>query len=189
MVLHFSDCDPIPQAKGHFILKPIVHILLKHLEHIEFLGVCFVFYADCNPLSWYCKRTVVWETLNIPSFQYFLLPATEDLSLLIAEATGGRGSLYLGEARHRTGPLLFQGVWGLKCWLQLKGFKVKHSPSHSDTERRNGFLLHQGGKLETLYLGNLLGSQNKITTLKADAILVFNHYISWYTACVWYFYL
>ena len=90
-------------------------------------------------------------------------------------------TLYPGEARPNL--LLYQEVRRPEFWLQLKSFKVNHSPSHSDTERGNGFL-QEGGKLETFYWGNLLPNQSKMVTMKViSAVLVLNLYTVWYTAC------
>ena len=141
--------------------------LLKHLEPIQLI-----------------LQTMVSETLKI-SFQFrFFNSSPRNRGPLPFNCSGSWWKRLSLPWRSKTQPLLlYQGVRGPEFWLQLKSFKVKHSPSHSDRERGNGFL-QEGGKLETFSWENLLANQNKIAAMQViSAILVLNLYAVWYRTC------
>lgn len=172
MLLSFSDCDPSPPPphplqRNILCCSPLYTYLLKHLESIQ--------------LIW---QTMVSETLKI-SFQFhFFNSSPSNRGPLPLNCSGSwLKRLSLPWRSETQSLLLSQGVRGPEFWLQLKSFKVKHSPSHSDRERGNGFL-QEGGKLEAFSWENLLPNQNKIAAMQViSAILVLNLYAVWYRAC------
>ena len=118
---------PSPSKRTFYIAAHCIHTSLKHLEPIKLI-----------------LQIMVWETLKIP-FQFLCFNSSpSSRGPLPLNCSGGLWERLSLPCKKEIKPLLYQGVRGPEFWLQLKGFKVKHSPSHRDKERGNEFVKEVG---------------------------------------------